>query len=79
MKADRVTLIRDRLTQVLAPQALNIIDESAAHAGHASAGGGGHFVVEIVSDAFQDKTLILARRHETQRDPRLEHQGIYTC
>ena len=62
MKVDRIALIRDRLTQVLAPQTLNIIDESAAHAGHASAGGGGHFVVEIVSDAFQDKTLIQRHR-----------------
>jgi BolA protein len=62
MKADRVALIQERLTEVFAPQSLNIIDESAKHAGHASAGGGGHFVVEIVSDAFEDKTPIERHR-----------------
>jgi BolA protein len=61
-KTDRVALIRDRLTETFAPQSLNIIDESAKHVGHASAGGGGHFVVEIVSDAFQDKTPIQRHR-----------------
>ena len=62
MTADRITLIRERLTEALAPASLNIIDESAKHAGHASAGGGGHFVVEIVSEAFQGKPLIQRHR-----------------
>lgn len=62
MKADRIALIRNRLTEALAPESLNIIDESAAHAGHASAGGGGHYIVEIVSDAFQGKPLIQRHR-----------------
>jgi BolA protein len=62
MKVDRVNLIRERLSEALAPESLNIIDQSAAHAGHASAGGGGHFVVEIVSDAFQGKPLIQRHR-----------------
>ncbi|MBM3114669.1 BolA family protein [Jeongeupia naejangsanensis] len=44
--------IRSRLT-VLAPEALDVHDDSAAHAGHAgAAAGGGHFDVLIVSDAF---------------------------
>jgi BolA protein len=62
MQSDRVQLIQNRLTELFAPQSLNIIDESAKHAGHASAGGGGHFVVEIVSDAFRDKTPIQRHR-----------------
>ena len=62
MTSERVTTIRDRLNGVFAPRSLNIIDESAKHAGHASAGGGGHFVVEIVSDAFEGKTLIQRHR-----------------
>jgi BolA family transcriptional regulator, general stress-responsive regulator len=62
MTSDRVTLIRTRLDGAFAPRSLNIIDESAKHAGHASAGGGGHFVVEIVSDAFAGKTLIQRHR-----------------
>jgi BolA protein len=62
MTTDRVALIHERLTEALAPQSLNIIDESAKHAGHASAGGGGHFIVEIVSDAFQGKTPLQRHR-----------------
>ncbi|HFD78944.1 MAG TPA: BolA family transcriptional regulator [Gammaproteobacteria bacterium] len=62
MTAERTTLIRERLQAAFSPQALEIIDESARHAGHASAGGAGHFVVEIVSDAFRDKTAIQRHR-----------------
>lgn len=62
MKADRIALIRNRLTEALSPASLNIIDESAAHATHASAGGGGHYIVEIVADAFQGKTPIQRHR-----------------
>ncbi|BCL75519.1 BolA family transcriptional regulator [Jeongeupia sp. HS-3] len=44
--------IRSRLA-ALAPEALDIHDDSAAHAGHAgAASGGGHFDVLIVADAF---------------------------
>ena len=62
MTAERIAMIRQRLNEVFAPDALNIIDESAKHAGHASAGGAGHFVVEIVSDAFEDKSAIQRHR-----------------
>ena len=62
MSAERIDMIRERLNEVFAPDALNIIDESAKHAGHASAGGAGHFVVEIVSDAFEDKSAIQRHR-----------------
>ncbi len=60
---DRIELIRSRLTETLAPESLDIIDESARHAGHAGArGGGGHFIVEIVSAAFENKNLIQRHR-----------------
>ena len=39
MTEERMTMIRERLTDVFSPQALNIIDESAKHAGHASVRG----------------------------------------
>ncbi len=61
MTIDRAELIRTRLA-ALAPQELNIVDESHMHVGHASAGGGGHFAIEIVSSAFADKTLIQRHR-----------------
>lgn len=55
MTAQRVALIRDRLTEAFAPQTLDIIDDSHKHAGHASAGGAGHFTVRIVSAQFIGK------------------------
>ncbi len=53
MTAARVEAIRTRLTAALAPDALEIVDESHRHAGHAGARDGrGHFRVRIVSAAF---------------------------
>ena len=63
MSAERVEMIRERLTKTLQPAALEIIDESARHAGHAgAASGGGQFIVNIVAAAFNDKTLIQRHR-----------------
>jgi BolA protein len=63
MTAERIEMIRERLTNNLHPTELNIIDESARHAGHAgAASGGGHFIVDIVASAFNDKTLIQRHR-----------------
>jgi BolA protein len=63
MTAKRTEMIRERLVRELSPDSLEIIDESAKHAGHAgAASGGGHFIVHIVADAFRDKTLIQRHR-----------------
>lgn len=63
MNDERLTKIRERLTQALQPASLEIIDESARHAGHAgAASGGGHYIVHIVSAAFQDKSSIQRHR-----------------
>jgi BolA protein len=43
--------MRERLA-VLEPQRLEIADDSAKHAGHAGAGGGGHYRLAIVSPRF---------------------------
>lgn len=54
-----------RLTQVLAPSALEVIDESASHAGHAGAGDAGygtHFRVRITSSAFAGKSRVACHR-----------------
>lgn len=57
----RVERIRALLTEALAPQSLEVADDSHKHAGHAGARGGqGHFGVDIVSSAFAGK-LPLAR------------------
>jgi BolA protein len=56
-------LIRRALTEALKPELLEIIDNSAAHAGHAGArSGGGHYNVTIVAEAFDGKSLV--QRHQ---------------
>lgn len=62
MSEKRVAMIRERLETEFHPASLKIIDESHLHAGHASAGGAGHFVVKLVSDAFKDKNTIQRHR-----------------
>lgn len=53
------------LRQALAPTALEVIDESAAHAGHAGAnaeGRGTHFRVRIASPLFEGKPRVARHR-----------------
>ena len=58
-----VDLIKSLLTKSLAPEQLEIADNSQAHAGHAGAqSGGGHYHVRIVSNAFEGKSLV--QRHQ---------------
>lgn len=63
MASDRVELIRQRLTEALQPEQLDIEDDSARHAGHPGArSGGGHFNVRIVSGSFAGRSLIERHR-----------------
>ena len=68
--------IRRRL-ETLAPSSLNIEDESARHAGHAGAGGGGHYRLTIVSSRFQGLDAVARHRlvYETLGD--LMQKGIH--
>lgn len=51
------------LTRAFAPVHLEIEDDSARHAGHAgAAGGGGHFNVKLVSAAFEGHSLLEQHR-----------------
>ena len=51
--SDRVERIRAALQAALAPTFLDVVDDSARHAGHAGARDGrGHFNVDIVSEGF---------------------------
>ena len=55
--------IEQRLTALFSPQRLEVIDESAAHAGHAGAvGGESHFRVRMVAAQFAEKTRIARHR-----------------
>ncbi len=61
--ADRPALIRARLEAVLAPDALEIIDEGHLHRGHAGARDGrGHFRVRIVSPRFAGVRTVARHR-----------------
>jgi BolA protein len=54
--------MRERLT-TLAPVAMEIIDDSHKHAGHAGArDGGGHYRLSIVSSAFAGKSTVARHR-----------------
>ena len=56
-------MIRDLLTQALAPLHLHVVDDSAKHAGHAgAAGGAGHYRVEILSEKFRGLPVLARHR-----------------
>jgi BolA protein len=59
------TGIEQQLRERLRPSRLEVIDESAAHAGHAGAnaqGFGSHFRVRIASPAFAGKSRVACHR-----------------
>ncbi len=58
----RVAAIEKLITEQLSPTLLEIEDNSAEHAGHASAGGAGHFTIHIACPAFEGKSLIQKHR-----------------
>lgn len=60
MSADTVALLRERLA-ALAPQHLEVEDDSHLHAGHAGAREGGHYRLTIVAAAFAGQSI--AARH----------------
>ena len=58
----RAAMIQRLLTRALQPEQLQVEDDSAAHAGHRSAGGRGHFRVRIVSTRFAGLTALQRHR-----------------
>ncbi len=59
---ERIVLMEEKLVIALQPSSLEIIDDSARHAGHAGASTGlGHFLVKIKSDKFNGQPAL--RRH----------------
>jgi BolA protein len=61
---DMAARIRAKLGAALAPQHLEVIDESAQHAGHAGARPGGetHFRVAIVATVFEGAPRVARQR-----------------
>ena len=54
-------LMRERLA-ALQPTHIELIDNSAQHAGHAGARSGGHYELKIVSPAFSGKSTLARHR-----------------
>ena len=64
MNAPRVSVsaIEQALRDALAPESLQVIDESHLHAGHAGAASGGHYRVLIRSARFAGSSRIARHR-----------------
>jgi len=62
--ASRAARIEARLRAALQPAALEVIDDSHKHAGHAGAGPGGetHFTVRVVAQAFDGLSRVSRQR-----------------
>ena len=65
MSGPSAIALEQRLQQCLTPSELLVLDESAAHAGHAGSNGtdfGTHFRVRIASPMFAGKTRVQRHR-----------------
>jgi BolA protein len=71
-----VERMRERLA-VLAPEALELADDSAAHAGHAGAREGGHYRLKLVSPLFAGKPRVARHRMVYDALAPLMKQGIH--
>jgi BolA family transcriptional regulator, general stress-responsive regulator len=71
-----------RLAERLAPTALEVLDESAAHLGHAGqdgTGAGTHFRVRIASPLFAGKPKVACHRlvYDALRDYIERERGVH--
>ena len=62
MSAAVAAQLRAALEGALAPHALEIRDDSAAHAGHPGAAGGGHYSITLVAPAFAGRSRLERHR-----------------
>jgi len=60
---EKIALMTSRLQRAFSPSALQVIDESEQHAGHAGhQGGGRHFAIVISAECFNQMTRVAAHR-----------------
>jgi BolA protein len=70
-------LIRQKLS-VLEPEKIEIVDESARHAGHEGAkSGGGHYLLTIVSRKFSGKSALARHRLVYDALQEMMHKNIH--
>jgi BolA family transcriptional regulator, general stress-responsive regulator len=77
MPSTQVEQLRLALQRELAPRSLEIVDDSARHAGHAGAREGGHFRVVLVADAFKGKSQLERHRLVYAAVASLLSQGVH--
>ena len=75
-------MLRARLAERLAPSRLEVLDESAAHMGHAGSdgtGSGTHFRVRIASPLFAGKPKVACHRlvYDALRDFIDRDRGVH--
>jgi BolA protein len=70
-------LIKQKLS-VLEPEKIEIVDESARHAGHEGAkSGGGHYLLTIVSRKFSGKSALARHRMVYTALQEMMHKNIH--
>ncbi len=77
MSSAKVEQIRLALERALAPLSLEVIDDSAKHAGHAGAREGGHFRVVLVAGAFKGQSQLARHRLVYAAVAPLMGQGVH--
>lgn len=69
--------LRTAIEHALTPRSLEIIDDSARHAGHAGARAGGHFRVTLVADAFRGRSRLERHRLVYEAVAPLMQDGVH--
>ena len=77
MPSTQVEQLRLALQRELKPLSIEIIDDSAKHAGHAGAREGGHFQVVLVSEAFRGRSQLERHRLVYAAVASLMGQGVH--
>ncbi|WP_077037795.1 BolA family transcriptional regulator [Pelomonas sp. KK5] len=72
-----IALIEAQLREALAPESLEVIDDSHLHAGHAGAREGGHYTVKIVSPRFTGVHKVARHRLVYHALAELMKRGIH--
>ena len=60
--SERISLIERRLRERIAAERVEIMDDSAQHAGHVGAKAGGHFSITVVSPKFSGLNAVQRHR-----------------
>ena len=69
--------IRAALEQAFAPSSIEVLDDSASHAGHAGAREGGHYRVMLVAAAFAGRPQLERHRMVYSAVAALMGRGIH--